>query len=76
MRTMRNFFAASVLVSALSVLAFAGDIHTGIVPDPDPAPTIAGIIQTGVAGDMQTTDSEGSVVAAALGLVQTVLSLL
>ena len=81
MRTLRYFFAVSVLSSALSLSTFAGDIHTGIAPQPEPTPTAQGDIQNGVAGDMHTGSSEeattgDSVVAGVLGLVQSVLSLL
>lgn len=81
MKTVRYLFAASVLASTLSVSAFAGTIHTGISPDPEPTPeTTQGVMSTPVAGDMHTTDSEESAAdasaAAVLGLVQSVLSLL
>ena len=82
MRHMRYFFAASVLASAISLSAFAGDMHTGIAP-PQPTPTPAqasGVMSTPVAGDIHTTNSEevaAEVVAeAVLSLVQGALSLL
>lgn len=78
MRSLRQFFAAFVLTLALAISIHAGVMSTPVAsPQPDPAPTTAdGTIHTGAAGNMHTGDSEESVVAAALGLVQSVLSLL
>jgi hypothetical protein len=81
MRTVRYFFAVSVLASALSLSTFAGDMHTGIAPQPEPTPATAqGEMQNGVAGDIHTTNSEaagaGDSVAGVLGLVLGALSLL
>jgi hypothetical protein len=81
MRTLRYFIAASVLLSTLTLSTFAGDMHTGIAPPPNPAPaTTEGEITTGIDGDIHTTNSEAaiardSVAGAALGVVQSVLSL-
>jgi hypothetical protein len=87
MKTMRNLFAAFVLVSALSVSAFAGNIHTG-APEPPPS---EGEMTISDGGDMHTTNSDGgdihtgdtdeatagdAAVAGALSLLQGVLSLL
>jgi len=81
MKHMRYLFAAFVLVSVLSVSAFAGNMHTG-APEPDPTPAPAeGQTTTSDGGDMHTTNSDeataGDAVAeAALSLLQGVLSLL
>jgi hypothetical protein len=80
MKHMRYLFAAVVLASVLSVSAFAGNMHTG-APQPDPPPPPAeGEISTPLNGDISTPYSEEAadevVVAAALGLLQGVLSLL
>lgn len=79
MRTMRNFFAASVLVVALSLSTIAGDMHTG-EPQPPPAtaqgeisPTTNGTIHTGYTEEAAAGEA---VVAGALSLVQGVWSLL
>jgi len=78
---MRNFFAASVLAFALSLSTIAGTIHTG-APQPVPTPTPAeGEMSTTVNGDMHTGNSDeatagDAVVAGALSLLQSVLSLL
>ena len=78
MKTVRYFFATSVLASALCMSTFAGTIHTG-APEPEPTPTPAegemsstanGVIST-PGGDEATTDE---VVAGALSLLQGVLS--
>jgi hypothetical protein len=82
MKIMRLLFSASVLASVLSISAFAGNMHTGIAPEPDPTPeTTQGVISTPVAGDISTPSSQeaaagDSVVTAVLGLVESVLSLL
>ena len=81
MRTLRYFFAAFLLVTALSFSASAGDIHTG-APQPPPTPATAdGEMTTGLNGDMHTGGSDeatagDAVAAGALALVQGVLSLL
>jgi hypothetical protein len=38
MKCLRRFCFASVLTVALALPAFAGDIHTGVVPPPPPDP--------------------------------------
>ena len=82
MRTMRYFFAALALTSALSLSTFAGDIHTGLEPEPTPTPdTLQGQIEIGLHGEMGTPGGEeattaDAVVVTAVDLVQTVLSLL
>jgi hypothetical protein len=81
MRTMRNFFAASVVAFALSLSTIAGDMHTG-APQPEPTPAPAeGEMTAGVNGTIHTGDTEeaaagDAVVAGALSLLQSVLSLL
>lgn len=82
MKTIRYSFAAYVLASTLSISALAGTMHTGIAPEPEPTPaTTEGEMATASNGDIQTTNGEeaaagDSVVAGALSLVQSVLSLL
>ena len=78
MRTLRQFFAAVVLVTIFTLPAFAGDITTMIAPPPPP---IAGDMHTGVTGDIHTMNDDavvvdGSVTDAAVALLQSVLSLL
>jgi len=81
MKLMRNLFAASVLVSAISISAFAGNMHTG-APQPEPTPTpAASEMPATFNGDIHTGDADeanaGDAVAAdVLSLVQVVLSLL
>lgn len=77
MRTLRQLFAAVVLVTMFTLPALAGDITTMIVP---PSSAIAGDIHSGVAGDITTGNADaeaagGSVTDAALALVQSALSL-
>jgi hypothetical protein len=87
MRTMRKFFVASILAFALSVSATAGDLHTGIQPEPTPTPAeVQGVISTplngemhtGAPGDMHTTETSADVTLAGVvvDLVQGVLALL
>ncbi len=85
MRNMRKFFAASLLAFALSLSAIAGDMHTGLDPQPTPTPppgemstTLNGDMHTGAPGDMHTTEASADVTlaGAVADLVQTVLSLL
>jgi hypothetical protein len=80
MRTLRYVFAAFLLASALSIPAFAGNIHTG-APQPDPSPPAEGGTSATVDGDMHTMNndeatSDGTVAEAALSLLQGVLALL
>jgi hypothetical protein len=78
MKTMRYMLAAVVLVSAISASTFAGDMHTGIAPDPEETPATAqGEMTTGVTGTMHTGNSDAaddSVAADVVGLVVDVLS--
>jgi hypothetical protein len=87
MRTLRQLFAAPVLVLMLSLSVFAGEMSTTITPPPAPA---QGDISTpanedihiGLVGDMNTGNSEKAAggesvaVAAALSVVECVLSFL
>lgn len=82
MKTLCEFFAAAVLIVTIATSLFAGDMHTTIT-DPQPAPTTTtaeGEMSTTVNGDISTTNSEeaggDSVVATAVSLVESVLSLL
>ena len=83
MRTIRNLFAASVLVFAISLSTTAGDMHTGAPkPEPTPAPASAEVdTSTEANGNIHTGDTDeaaagDAVVAGALSLLQGVLSLL
>lgn len=87
MRTKRKFFAASILAFALSVSATAGDLHTGVQPEPTPTPaeaqgdistTLNGNIHTGAPGEMSTPEASADVTlaGAVVDLVQGVLALL
>lgn len=83
MKNLRQFCTTIVLTLTLTVLTFAGDMHTPAPTQPsDPTPaTTEGVMSTPVAGDIHTTGSEeaaagDSVVADALSLLQSVLSLL
>lgn len=49
---MRKFIRASVLVLALAIPAFAGDIPYGVTGEIPNGATAAGEIQNGVAGDI------------------------
>lgn len=77
MRTLRKLFAAVVLVTTLTLSAFAGDITT---MGPQPPSNTDGDIHTMRAGEITTggADAEaagGSVTDAALVLIESVLSL-
>jgi hypothetical protein len=84
MRTLRRAFTILVLTFTLTLSTFAGDISTTVVPPSasaqgDISTTVNGDIQNGVAGDMPNGSSEAAAddsVAAVLGLVESVLSLL
>jgi len=76
---MRYFFATLTLTSALSLSTFAGDIHTGLEPQPGPTPApMEGEMHTGAPGDMHATEATAEVVLAeaVVDLLQGVLSLL
>ena len=77
MRTLRIFFAASVLTLTLCLPTFAGDISTMIAPPP---PAVTGDMHTTVAGDISTTNAAaeaagGSATDAVVALIESVLSL-
>lgn len=81
MRTMRNFFAASVLAFALSLSTMAGDMHTGAPQPPSTPATAEGEMLPTLNGTMHTGNSDEAtageaVVAGALSLLQGVWSLL
>jgi hypothetical protein len=87
MRTMRYFFAALALTSTLTLSTFAGDIHTGLEPQPTPTPAqmegqieigLNGNIHTGAPGEITTGEAtaEATLAEAVVGLVQGVLALL
>ena len=86
MRTLRRLCTASVLIFALYLPTFAGEISTTVAPPSAPAQgeistPNSGEITTGANGDIHTTDSAEAtageaVVAGALGFLQGVLSLL
>lgn len=88
MRTLRQFFVASVLILMLGTSSIAGEISTGIAPSqptPTPAPmegeistTLNGNIHTGAPGDLHTGEATADVTLAeaVVGLVQGVLALL
>ena len=78
MKKLQKFCAALLLVSTLSLSAFAGQIEIGVAPPAASAQgemstTVNGEIQNGVAGDMP---NGSSVAADVLGLVLGALSLL
>lgn len=81
MKTLRQLCVTLTLTLALSVAAYAGEIHTTVAPPP-PAPaatTADGQIETPVAGQEETGSSEAtatdSAAEIALNLLQSVLSL-
>jgi hypothetical protein len=81
MKTLRQLCVALTFTLALTVTAFAGEIHTTVVPPP-PAPVATatdGQIETTVTGQEETGGSEAtatdSAAEIALNLLQSVLSL-
>jgi hypothetical protein len=86
MRTLRQFLSASVLTLILSISSVAGEISTGIAPQPAPTPapaqgeistTVNGTMHTSVSGEITTgATAEGVLAGAVVDLVQGVLSLL
>jgi hypothetical protein len=77
MTTLRQLFAAVVLVITLTLPTFAGEITTMGAPPPT---NTDGDIHTGIAGDMHTgvsgeISTGGSVTDAALALIESVLAL-
>jgi hypothetical protein len=81
MKRLRIPLAATILVLALSVPAFAGDMWAGITSQPPSQPTASatGDIQCGVAPTSETTNSEtitvDPVAGSMLQLMVSVLSL-
>lgn len=87
MKTMRYLLVAFALVSALSMSTSAGNIHTGVQPEPTPTPveaqgemstTLNGTLHTGAPGDIHTTETSADVTLAGVvvDLVRGVLALL
>lgn len=83
MKRHRNTTAGVMLALALTVPVFAGEMHTDGAPASQPTATANGEIQTGTTqGEMQTGEAASTpeaadtVTAAALNLLQTVLTLL
>jgi len=78
MKPLRRICAAFVLTVALTLSAFAGDIHTGITDPPPPSLDAAttGQIETGYTGDIHTgVTATDPVTEVALNLLQSLLSL-
>lgn len=68
MKTLRQLSVASVLVLALAISASAGEIQTPLT-----TPTLAGEIQIGVAGQIDTTVNGG--IETGLSLIESLLAL-
>ncbi len=81
MKNLRLFCAASMLTLALALTTFAGEITTMIVPPQPQTATTQGEITTGItAGEIETPltteAAAASIAAAALSVLNSVLSLL
>lgn len=84
MKSYRNVAVSLMLALVLTTPAFAGEIHTGVTgPDRQPTPATNGVMQTGVTeGETHTGEAASTpevadtVTAAALNLLQSVLTLL
>jgi hypothetical protein len=83
MKTYRNAVVALVLTLVLATAAFAGEIHTDVAATPPSTPAADGEIHTGATnGVIQTGEAASTpgmadtVTAAALNLLQSVLTLL
>lgn len=75
MKPLRKLCVALTLTFLLAITSFAGEIHTTITPPPVPTAATDGEIQTGVAGQIDTTSSEANAGDFALSLMQSVLGL-
>jgi hypothetical protein len=79
MKTLRQLCVASVLVLALAIPAFAGEIQIGVAPPPTQTSMANGEIQTTVTGQAETGSSEAtaadSATEIALNMLQSVLAL-
>lgn len=79
MRTLRQFFTASVLTLVLTLGAFAGEMTTGLEPPPPPPSASAqGEMTTGAPGNIHTGEPSADVTlaGAVVDLVEGVLALL
>ncbi len=78
MKNLRHFCAASMLTLALTLSAFAGEIDIPLAPPTPPAtPTTQGEIEIGLtSGDISTPLTAEATAAAALSVLNSVLSLL
>ena len=78
MRTLRQIFSVIVLTLVLSMSTLAGEMDTGIAPQPTPAPaTMDGQIEIPhqAAGEITTGVPADPVVEGALSLLRIVLTL-
>lgn len=78
MNCLRQFCAASILILALTLSAFAGDINCGVAAPPPPQAAITGDINCGVTLTCQSSSTEtvslDPVTGLALSLLQSLLS--
>ena len=73
MKCLRRFCFASVLTFALTLSAFAGDIHTGAVPPPPDTPIATRDIDCGV---IQTSENSISETASVDPMTELTLNIL
>jgi hypothetical protein len=80
MKHLRQLCAACVLILAIAMSTFAGNMQAGITDPPPPTPsaaTTAGNMEAGSAGNMETTSitATDAVTGIALSLFQSLLTL-
>ena len=80
MNYLRRFCSISVLIFALTISTFAGDIHCGVVsPPPEQKASITGNMATGATETSDTSSDENlfvdPVTGLALDILQSLLSL-
>lgn len=81
MRSLKQLCAVCVLILAIATSASAGNMETGIAappPSSTPAATASGNMETGYAGNMETTSSitaTDAVTGIVLSLFQSLLTL-
>lgn len=83
MKTMSKLFVSLVLIAALMAPASAGTIYCGLTAEPSPTPSASATVENdGSTATLSTTDatapesSTGSVINAALMVLQSVLSII
>ena len=78
MKNLKYFCKAVVLTTVLAIPGLAGEMSTGVIPPSPPSASIVGQMDTGIVppNASASSDDKTSLTDAALGLLQSLLSVL